>query len=65
MRIKFVGAEDEPKEIKVEGDIWNIGDVREVEDGKAARILHHAAFFEVDEEVTEVTKKSKKEKVNQ
>ena len=65
MRIKFVGAEDEPDEIKVEGDAWNVGDIREVEDDKAKRILHHAAFSEVDEEVTEATKKSKKEKVIQ
>jgi len=64
VRIKFVGNKDEPETLKVEGDTWNVGDIRDVEDEKAKRVIEHLAFSETDEDVTE-GKKSKKEKVIQ
>ena len=58
MRIQCIGHKDEPKSIMVEGDVWQVGDVRDVDDAKARRILDHIAFIETDEEI-----KSKKKKV--
>ena len=57
VKIKCVGADGEDKKIHVEGGIWEVGDVREVEDEKAERLLAHVAFEKTDEDVPKSKKK--------